>query len=209
MKNLPNIVLLFSALFLGFKAYEFFLDPNSEYGVIKGRMEALETEIATKTQTVAAAKDFYSRLEAKRGEIRTLNEKLIGYKATLSETLDLPGFMKAILYEADRIGISLKSLTPDKNEKKNYYIEQTFDVTYAGVYVQLIAFLDRLSKSERIFRVDQFSIRPRGNLVGNSRFREIEGDLKIKTYLYLGSQEDQIASGTNTSGVAPENGAKL
>lgn len=202
MKNLPPFVLLISFLLLGIKGYDFFLDQNSEFGLLRARVGNLETEVATKRQTLQEAKTFFSKLEAKREEIRVLNEKLISFKATLSETLDLPGFMKAILYEADRIGISLKSLTPDRNEKKTYYIEQTFDVTFNGVFVQLIAFLDRLSKSERIFRVDEFSIRPKGTIVGKSRFREIEGELKIKTYLYLGSSEDQVASTQNASGTA-------
>ncbi len=115
-------------------------------------------------------------------------------KSTLTENNDIPSFMKLVLTEAKRVGLMVTSLSPLPSLTKQYYIEQPFDLSFQGVYIQLIAFLDRLAQSERIVRVDDFTVKPRGNTAKANRFVELEVTIKVRTYVYLGTPEDEVAT---------------
>lgn len=205
--------------YLGWDAYTFFYDSSSELLTQEAQVAQLQTEVDAKMKKVQDAKKFFASLESKRAEIRKLSSRLADMKSTLSESLDIPNFMKVVLTEAKRIGISITSLTPQpiskaKDPNADFYIEQPFDVTFQGVYVQLIAFLDRLSQASKIIRVDDFSIRPQttatvgGTDKNKTKFVPLTGSIVVKTYAYKGSKEDDLArqGGVAAAGASPPAG---
>jgi Tfp pilus assembly protein PilO len=194
MKGMLNLLLLVIAAYLGWDYYSFTTDPTSELGVKRAEVDQKKADITTKEKKIQEAKNFYENLERKRDELRKLSTELATMKSTLTEDNDIPAFMKLVLNEAKHVGLIVTSLSPLPSSKKRYYIEQPFDLSFQGVYVQLIAFLDRLAQAERIVRVDDFSVRPRSGQSRASKFVELEGSIKVRTYVYLGTQEDDVAT---------------
>lgn len=178
----------------GWDYYTFLTDPLSELGQKRAQFAQKTVDIVEKEKKLAAAKDFFRNLEKKREELRALSNELATMKSTLTETPDPPAFVKLISNAAKKVGLAITSLSPLQSETKKYYIEQPFDLAFQGVYVQLIAFLDRLSQAERIVRVDDFTVRPRGTASRASRFVDLEGTIKVRSYVYLGTQEDEVAN---------------
>lgn len=194
MKGMLNLVFFAIAIYLGWDYYSFTTDPTSEYGAKKASLDEQRADIVAKEKKVADAKTFYQNLEKKREELRRLSTELATMKSTLTENNDIPAFMKLVLNEAKRVGLMVTSLSPLPSQKMQYYIEQPFDLNFQGVYVQLIAFLDRLAQAERIVRIDDFTVRPRSTSTKASKFVDLEGTIKVRTYVYLGTQEDEVAT---------------
>lgn len=203
MKGMLNLIFFAIAIYLGWDYYSFTTDPTSEYGLKKASLDEKKTDIATKEKKIAEAKTFYQNLEKKREELRRLSTELTDMKSKLTENNDIPAFMKLVLNEAKRVGLMVTSLSPLPSQKMQYYIEQPFDLAFQGVYVQLIAFLDRLAQAERIVRIDDFTVKPRSAAAKASKFVDLEGTIKVRTYVYLGTQEDDVATSGGSDAMKP------
>ncbi len=172
-----------------------------------------DSPLIMKKKDIAAAKEakkkveaklkesiaFVKSLETKKNELRGLATDLQGMKETLSERLDVPAFMKMTITEANKVGLNIVSLKPTGGKEKEYYAEKTFEMSFRGLFVQFIMFLDRISKVSEIIRTDKFSMKPRGPKT--ARFVELEGTIELKTYKYLGTKADSLDSLSNASEV--------
>jgi Tfp pilus assembly protein PilO len=206
MKSIITLAFVLLLGYLGWDYYTFLTDPSSDLGIQRSNLERKKAEVVTKERKIEDAKSFYASLERKREELRQLSHELATMKSTLTETIDIPAFMKLVLGEAKKVGLSVTSLSPMPSVTKPYYIEQPFDLAFQGVYVQFVAFLDRLSQAERIVRVDDFAIKPRNAPLKGGRFVDLEGTLKVKSYVYLGTKEDELAAkGANGTLLPPSN----
>jgi Tfp pilus assembly protein PilO len=195
-----TMAFVFALGYLGYDLYNFYEDPSSSYQLAKAETVNLQNTINERKVKIEEAKVFFQTLEAKRAELRQLSAQLNTMKSTLSESLDLPQFMKNILAEAKKVGLTVTGLSPQTSVENPYYVEQPFDLTFQGVFVQLVAFLDRLSKLENIIRVDDFSIKPKSGLLPGAKYVETEGNIKVKTYYYRGSAEDQLGDASAKTG---------
>lgn len=206
MKQLIHVIFALLLVYLGWDHYSFLSDESSELGQKVSQITQKNAAILVSEKKLADAKDFYRNLERKRAELRALSNELSTMKSTLTEAPDPPGFMKLVLKEAKRVGLTVTSLSPLPSQTKQYYIEQPFDLAFQGVYVQLIAFLDRLAQAERIVRIDDFTVKPRNAASRGSRFVDLEGTIKVRSYVYLGTQEDEVASqgGSDSLKAAPK-----
>ncbi len=193
MKGIVNLIFFVTALYLGWDYYSFTTDADSELGQRRTTVEQKKLEVEEKEKRIVAAKEFFANLEKKRAELRALSNDLATMKSTLTENNDIPAFMKLVLGEAKRVGLSVRGLSPLQSLPKEYYVEQPFDLVFQGVYVQFIAFLDRLAQAERIVRIDDFTVKPRGSSSRAAKFVELEGTIKVRSFVYVGTEEDVIA----------------
>ncbi|OFZ78787.1 MAG: hypothetical protein A2583_09665 [Bdellovibrionales bacterium RIFOXYD1_FULL_53_11] len=199
---------LLLVLFLGYEGYglySFLNDASSPLLQKKSQIETSRKEINSLKEQLKQAEEFYRTLEAKKIQLRELAKKLDEMKGTLSEQLDVPGFMKTVVTEAKRIGIKVLGLKPKGAVVKEFYIEQPFEMAFHGVYVQLVVFLERIASSQKITRVDNFSIKSVGSSL--SKYVELDGTVELKVYRYLASKADELAKSGQVAPAGQE-GAK-
>ena len=189
IKKIPFTPLLMAYLaWLGWDYYQFSFDASSPLLTQKAEIISQTAAAQAVDLKIKQAKDFYKNLEAKKAELRALAEQLNGMKSTLTEGFDVPTFMKLVITEAKKIGLTVTGLRPTTETKKEYYTEQAFDLTFQGVYAQVLVFLDRLSQAQKIVRVDNFTIHPR--TTSASRYTELDGTIEIKAFSYVGTKDD-------------------
>jgi Tfp pilus assembly protein PilO len=193
LKKIPITPLFFLvACWHGYSYWQLFHSEESPILIEQRNLSDTQAENEKLNQKIKEAKEFFRTLEDKKAELRKLSFELDGFKNSLSESLDVPAFMKMVVSEAKRVGLSVTSVKPAKEaEKKEYYAEQTFDLGFRGVFAQLLVFLDRLSQAQKIVRVDSFDVRPTNT--ATDKYVEIEGSVQIKAYYYLGSAADELA----------------
>jgi type IV pilus assembly protein PilO len=195
------VVLVLCLMWLGWDYYTFTSDDASPWIMKQREIEGLKTENEKLQTKVKQANEFLKSLESKKAELRKLAEDLDSMKGTVSETLDVPEFMKTTLTEARRVGLIVVKLQPSAAMSKEFYAEQPFDFSFRGVYVQLMAFLDHMANIQKIVRVDNFSVKPVSS--SSSRYVELEGTVQIKAYRYLTSKADSIARDKNDASSKP------
>ena len=119
------IVMAFVA-YLGWDAYDFSNGESSELVQARSQLDTTRKDNEAKKKEIASAKEFYEKLELKRLELRALAQQLDQLKATLSERLDIPAFMRTVDLEASRVGLRILSFKPTSAKAEEYYLEQSF-----------------------------------------------------------------------------------
>lgn len=190
---------------LGYFAYDFYSfssDGASPLMQKRAQVTAIRAENTKLQEQVKKAQEFYKSLDRKREDLKALAQQLDQMRATLSDSLDIPQFIKMVITEAGKVGIRVLSIKPTESKKHEYYVEQAFDVSFRGVYLQTLVFLDRLASLERIIRVDNFDIKRQGSSL--SQYVELGGTIQVKAFKYLGSKADDLVK---TGGSVTANGA--
>lgn len=192
IKKAPVGVLLVGYLaFLGYDYYHFITDPQSSLQQKTTLFSELKKENVKLKNKVQQADEFFKTLDQKRSELRGLTQQLQEMKGTLSDQLDVPSFVKMVVTEANRVGLTVLSIKPTDTKNSEFYVEQAFELNFRGFFVQLLVFLERLSNVERIVRADNFEVKNLGSSASN--YVEVGGVVQIKTYRYLGSKADEVA----------------
>jgi Tfp pilus assembly protein PilO len=202
---IAGVLLVFAAYLL----YDYYSFIHGEYQQRQTELQAVQAETQALTTKLAQAREFYKTLDQKRAELRSLAQQLEQMKATLADTTDVPAFMKMVVIEAARVGLTVLGLKPTTSQTYDYYVEQAFDLQYRSVYPQLVVFLERLSNLETIIRVDNFNAKRNGP--STAQFVELNGVLELRTYRYRTSKADDIVkqnANPAASGAGTGTGAK-
>ncbi len=195
LERIPIALIVFAyLLYVSYDVYDFTSSSSSPYNTKKARMSSLESENVNLQKRVQEIDQFVKNLEAKRAELRTLAQKLEDMRATLTDSLDVPAFMKLFVDESKKVGLTITSLRPDPpsdKDNKGFYGQRGFVMTFKGIYVQVMSFFRKISAKDRILRIDDFSLEPaESNL---NRFVVLNGAAKVNAFYYQGSKEDEIA----------------
>ncbi len=179
-------------LYLGWDYYEFISKGvDSPLYSKTQELESLELQVIKLEKRSEQAKKFFENFEKKKIELRSLAQGLNGLKVTLSEELDVPAFIKTVVTEAKRVGLKVRSLAPLKEVRKPLYIERQFKFNFTGAYVQIIVFLEHLSKVQKIIQIGTIKLSPRGSQ--SAQYVQLNGEMNLKVYRYAGSKADEIA----------------
>ena len=193
--------MLFFVLFLAYVGYQFYSFTSLPDSLLFQKRALLESKLEEKKQTenkIKVAKEFYRTFEQKRVGLRDLTLQLESLKTSLSDHVDVPLFIKTVVQEAEKVGLTVVAIKPSGQEKRDFYMEQSFDLSFSGVYVQLLVFLDHISTLDRIMRVENLDLHRKG--LATAPYVEITGKVQVKTYSYLGSKADDVAKELNKNG---------
>jgi type IV pilus assembly protein PilO len=202
LEKLPVVPLLFVyAGYLGYEYYTFTQDAASPLQLKQVERTKASDEVRSAQTKILQLESFAKNLDQKRSEVRGLATKLDEMKAVLTEDLDIPEFIKLVVTEAKRVGLTVVSIRPTEQKQYEFYGEQAFELAFKGVYVQLLVYLERLSSIERIIRVDDFDVKATGS--STSAYVELAGKIQIKTYRYRASSADALVKEPGKAAAAP------
>jgi Tfp pilus assembly protein PilO len=207
LDKLPVVpILVLYGAWAGWDYYGFTTADDSPVRAREAQIQSAEEETRKTQAKLKELEEFARNLERKRAEVRGLASKLDEMKATLTEELDIPELVKLVVREAQKVGLTVVSIRPTEQKPSEFYVEQSFELAFKGVFVQLLVYLERLSSLERIVRVDNFDVKAAG--ASTSAYVELEGKIEVKAYRYNASSADQVAKEPGAHPAAPEGGAK-
>lgn len=182
----PTVIVILLAL--GWQFYGFNHDTDSELLQKRQQLESVNSEIKETQKKLKNMQDFLRTLENQKVELRKLALQLEETKAMVSEQMDYGLLMRLIDGEAKKVGLIVDGLKPGAESKFPYYVEQAFDLKFRGVYIQLQVFLEHLAALEKIIRVGDIMVKP--ITAANSRFVQLDGQMILNAYRYVGSDAD-------------------
>ena len=197
--RIPFITILM--LYLGYLAYDTYDFLEGSGSPLQEKLAALkkeETKVRELDKKLKEAEEFIKNLDVKRQTLRNLTQQLNETRATLSEEMDVPAFIKMVGTEARKVGLTVLSMQPAGEKQQELWVEERFDVTYKGVFVQILVFLQRKASVQKIIRTEDITVHPQGS--PSSRFVEIEGKLVLQTYRYLGAKGDDKSPASSSGG---------
>lgn len=191
IRKYAPILMIGCVLYYAHDFYFVFLkEPESPLLVKKNEVRTVTEETQKLKKRVDELSEFEKKLESMREDVKKIVEDLAEARKALPESVGMPDFMKLVISESKRVGLTVVSVTPMPSVKKDYYLEYPVEVRYRGVYAQLVSYLKRLSGLERIINVDKFDIKPVS--LANAKYVQIEGSLRLVTFSYVGSGADGI-----------------
>lgn len=208
LEKIPLVLLL--VLYGGYVGYDYFYafksGSSSPYLAKKSELENVQKATSALDDKIRRAKEFYKTLDQKRAEIRNLSLQLDQLKATLSEELDLPSFMKMVTTEAERVGVNVTTIRPGESKREEFTMAQSYEIDFHAVYIQLLVFLQRLATLERIIRVEAMTFKPNsaGATDTSAGYVELSGTLLLKTYRYIGTAAEEGKPATPGAAAPPK-----
>jgi len=200
-----TLILLGYLGYVGFQYYEFENDDASPKMAKMREITGLKDANKKYESQYKELNTFVRSLEQKKIEMRELAKQLQEVKAGLSEDIDVPGFMKMVTTEGKKLNLSILALKPIGHNNHEFYGEVNFSLTYRGVFLQLVAFLERLSSLSRIIQIDKLIAT---SSVVNSGTRSgqlvlLNGEMNLKVFKYIGSHEDTLGRADANSNANP------
>lgn len=160
-------------------AYVYFLMLPlwDQKGKLEAELEKLQGDL-TQKRTIAANR---SKLDA---EIKGLEKQLAEVLIRLPEEKDIPKLLTQINTLGQQSGLEFQLFRPGAPVRKGFYAEVPIDIRVEGQYHTLGAFLDKLSKLERIVNLTDIKMAPIPSQQQRSD-RTVLSDLKATTYTFL------------------------
>lgn len=198
LKNFPFMLLfLLYAFYTAYVIYEFNFMEDGAVMKHQAEMTGLNNEISGLRRKLAEGQKFLKSLEDKKADLQAQVKKLSEYQGALSEAPDVPNLIRTLISEAKQIELKVTKIEPGVKTQKEYYLEQEFKVEVQGSFQQIALFAQRVSKLQRILRIEAWSLKPMG---AGRHFIKVLGNLSIRAYQYTISKEDTIGKPPATGG---------
>ncbi len=150
----------------------------TEKGKLEGDLDKLRVDLAQK-RAIAANRP---KLEA---EIKVLEKQLEVAVVKLPEEKEIPKLLTQVNTLGQQSGLEFLLFRPAAPVKRGFYAEVPIDIRVQGEYHTLGAFLDRVSKLERIVNVADLRISPLAVQQQQRGGRTITADFKATTFTFL------------------------
>jgi len=194
LNKIPYLLIAVACVgWLAWDHYEYIAGLNSPLKQKEIEISQAKSDLAIFDKKKKEVEEFLRNLDTQRQKLRTLTQELSDMQGTLSDEMDIAEFIKMVVTEAKKVGLTVSGLQPTPEVKKELYYEQSFNMEFKGIYVQLLIFLQRISKVKKIIRTDEITISPSSSGVG--QYVEIRGKLVLKTFRYATDVAKGGASG--------------
>jgi type IV pilus assembly protein PilO len=176
MKNWPWYgYIILAVVVFGLAYFLYFKPQNAELKRIRAERQKVEAEVLELQQKKQQLDKIESELATLTAELREL-EKIIPLKKEIDVIL------RRIQQMAFDSRLDIIRFTPRAEVNREFYSELPIPIEIRGSYHNLASFFDRLSKFDRLFNVDNFTIKA---LPNQTEDVTISANFTAKTYMFL------------------------
>jgi Tfp pilus assembly protein PilO len=184
----------------GYQTYDFLYSDTSELKLKQTETENVKLEIAELESRISQAREYRQRFQQMQDLLKSYEKTLSEMQMILSDDMNVPAILTVIDTEAKVSGVTLTSLVPDKRTEATDYIEQSFKVSFRGAWLQVMMFVQRLSKTKRIFTIEDMEIVSVNPVI--NRISDLQASMTLNAYRYKVSEADQIVKNPTATGGA-------
>ncbi len=167
--------ILLAAIIFGAAWFLYFKPQQAEYNQIKAARVGVEAEVAKLQEQKKELDKIEAQIATLTGELREL-QKIIPQK----EEIDV--ILRMIQQMAVDCRLEILRFTPRGDVVRDFYAEGRIPIEVTGSYHNLALFFDRLSKFERLFNIENFTIRAVPNQTDELT---IAASFTALTYIFL------------------------
>jgi len=168
-------VMLFLGTFLFLGAAFYFLQYKPQSEVIVN----LQTNLSEQERRLATLKQAVARLPAVQEELAKAEEDFADLLSLLPDQKEIPALLDTVSQLGAQVGLENILFQPQPERVYEFYAAIPIRLTLVGTYHKLGAFLDSMSKLNRILKVENLNmIRQKGSPL-------LQVDCTIITYRFL------------------------
>lgn len=176
MKNWPwYAYILLAVIIFGLAYFLYFKPQQAEYVQIKAQRLQVENEVLQ----LQEKKKQLDKIEA---EIGSLTSQLRDLQKIIPEKKEIDVILRMSQQMALDSRLDIIRFAPRGEINRDFYSEWPIPFEITGSYHNLASFFDRLSKFERLFNIENFSLRA---LPKQTDDLTIAASFTAKTYIFL------------------------
>lgn len=172
------VILAGSFYFLKYK-------PQSE------RLQGLESKISQQEKRLSQLKKAASQIDTFREKLAASEEQLAELLALLPDEKEIPGLLDSISQLGAQVGLENVLFQPQPEQKHEFYAVIPVRLDLLGTYHELGVFYDKISKLNRILKVDSL------NMTRQKDSSLLQVGCTIITYRFLEQPEPQNEANNN------------
>lgn len=165
---------LIAVIILGLFYFVYYKPKNDEFQNIKDERIKVEAEVAHLKQK----KQELDKIEAELEQMKVTLSKL---EAIIPQKEEISSILKQMQQLAYDTRLSIVKFIQKPEIVKEFYAEQPIEVAITGDYHNLAIFFDRLNTFQRLFNIEDFSIKA---LREQTDAATISAEWNVKTYIY-------------------------
>lgn len=146
-----------------------------------------ESKLADLTKKIEEAQRVAKRLPALTAEKERLEIELAALEKQLPTDKDVPSIIRTLTREALQENLEFNRLVPSGAQRRTYFEIIPFDVQFTCTLHSLARFLAALGQQERIFQVQNITLRPTGGNFEKTGIVTLTATFVIQTYAYIGN----------------------
>ena len=175
MKNWPWYGHLIVAVLIFVMAFFFYFKPkNAELTTLRSERVRLVQEVEVLKQKKKELNKIEAQITAMTATLKDL-EQIIPLRKEISAILRQ---VQNLVYDSK---LEMVNFTPQGEISKDFYSEWPIPIQITGNYHNLAFFFDRLSRFDRLFIIDKFTIHAVGN---QTDLTTIGADFTAKTFFF-------------------------
>jgi len=177
-------VLIFALTFLLLCVSFYYLKykPQAE------RIKSLKTEIAGQAKRLAELKQAAAQAKALEAEIAKMEEEFSQLVKLLPDQREIPGLLDNISRLVSQAGLEQISFQPQPEKPQEFYAAIPVRLELTGSYHELGVFLDRVSKLDRIVKVENLV------LTRLKQVQKLQVGCTVMTYRFVEKAEPKPAA---------------
>ncbi len=165
---------LIAVIILGLFYFVYYKPKNDELQNLRDERITVEAEVAHLKQK----KQELDKIEAELEQMKVTLNKL---EAIIPQKEEISNILKSMQQLAYDTRLSIVKFIQKPAIVKEFYAEQPIEVAVTGDYHNLAIFFDRLNTFQRLFNIEDFSIKA---LREQTEAATISGEWTVKTYIY-------------------------
>ena len=170
--------ILLAAIIFAAAWFLYFKPQQAEYDRVKAERMQVEAEVLKLQEQKKQLDKIEAEIAALTGELQEL-QKIIPQK----EEIDV--ILRMIQQMAVDCRLEILRFTPRGDIVRDFYAEGRIPIEVTGNYHNLASFFDRLSKFERLFNIENFTIRA---VPSQTDELTVGASFTAKTYIFLDDQ---------------------
>lgn len=131
-------------------------------------------------------------LDVYKRQLKDMEDSFGALLRQLPQDTEVPGLLEDITHTGIGSGVDFDSIDLGAEVRKEFYAEQPINIKAHGDYHAFGAFVSGIAALPRIVTLHDFSINPKGNVVGDGSSPVLVLTIQAKTYRYA---EANAASG--------------
>jgi len=165
---------LIAVIILGLFYFVYYKPKNDELQNIMGERIKVEAEVAHLKQK----KQELDKIEAELEQMKATLSKL---EAIIPQKEEISNILKSMQQLAYDTRLNIVKFIQKPEIVKEFYAEQPIEVAITGDYHNLAIFFDRLNAFQRLFNIEDFSIKA---LREQTDAATVSAEWMVKTYIY-------------------------
>ena len=165
---------LIAIIILGLFYFVYYKPKNEELKSIRNERIQVEAEVAHLRQK----KEELDKIEAELEQMKVTLKKL---EAIIPQKEEISNILKNMQQLAYDTRLNITKFIQKPEIIKEFYAEQPIEVAITGDYHNLAIFFDRLNTFQRLFNIENFSIKA---IRDQTDANTISAEWNVKTYIY-------------------------